>query len=114
MSRLWDTPEFWARSEADEVLRDYPGTDVVTLADTFERSRGGHEGDPGFVRDIVAELRKRGEAGVRFWPEPAELVTLEREVRATIGRAAAALKVAGSDLDDLEPTDLPGNWWQRW
>lgn len=101
MSRLWDTPEFWARSEADELLRDYPNTEVGVLAASLGRMRGDVEGDPEFARDIVAELTKRAAAGVRFWPEPAGLAALEREVRAMLG----------SPVDDDVPHEA--YWWQR-
>ncbi|UVO50134.1 hypothetical protein M0208_06230 [Sphingomonas sp. SUN019] len=74
MSRLWDTPEFWARAEADEVLRDYPDTDTRALADMFERTRSGYDGDPDLARAIVGELRRRADAGIRFWPIGPSLV----------------------------------------
>ena len=70
MSRLWDTPEFWIRSDADEVLRDCPTLTADALAERFERSSSRHY-DPQFVRDLIAELRKRGYARVRFWPDQA-------------------------------------------
>lgn len=104
MSRLWDTPEFWARSEADELLRDYPNSDARALAMSFERSSGNYDGDPAFARDIIAELRKRADAGVRFWPAPA-LGSLENEVR----DALAAAGVSPSARND----EREAFWWQR-
>lgn len=104
MSRLWDTPEFWARSEADELLRDYLNSDPRALAKSFERTGGSYDGDPEFARDIIAELHKRADAGIRFWPEP-ELASLENDVR-------CALAIAGGRLS--EPDDeRQAFWWQR-
>ena len=102
MSRLWDTPEFWARSEADEMLRDYPNTDACALADSFARTSSSYDGDPDFAREIAAELRKRADAGVRFWPEPAELERLDDEVR-----TALVPELAGHE------GERPEQWWQR-
>lgn len=102
MSRLWDTPEFWTRSEADEMLRDYPNTDVRALADSFARTSSSYDGDPDFAREIVAELRKRADAGVRFWPQPADLASIENEVR-----GALVPELAGHE------DEPPSQWWQR-
>ena len=102
MSRLWDTPEFWARSEADEMLRDYPNTAVRALADSFSRTSDNYDGDPGFAREITAELYKRAEAGVRFWPEPVGLASLDDEVRDVL-----VPELAGREG---EPRS---QWWQR-
>lgn len=102
MSRLWDTPDFWARSEADELLQDYPETDVRALARSLERGRSGYEGDPGFADDIIIELHRRADAGVRFWPDQADLAALEDEVRALLVPA-----------DDEPEEALAGYWWQR-
>jgi hypothetical protein len=102
MSRLWDTPDFWARSEAGELLRDYPDTDVRALARSLERSRSSYDGDPGFARDVVTELHERANAGIRFWPEPADLAALEEEVRALLVTIEA----------EAEDT-APAYWWQR-
>lgn len=110
MSRLWDTPEFWARSEADEMLRDFPATDVATLADTMEKSPASYDGDPIFVRNLLIELRHRAAAGVRFWPEHRGLVDIEREARAVM----TAARGVDADMRDLEEVELPSQWWQRW
>jgi hypothetical protein len=102
MSRLWDTPDFWARSEADELLQDYPETEVRALARSLERGGSNYEGDPGFARDIVVELHKRADAGVRFWPDPDEMAALENEVR-------ALLVSIDAEHDDTSTA----YWWQR-
>lgn len=70
MSRLWDTPELWARSEADEALRDMPDVEPGVMADSFERSAGSYDGELKMVALIAAELRRRAAAGIRFWPGP--------------------------------------------
>jgi hypothetical protein len=102
MSRLWDTPDFWARSEADALLRDYPETDVRMLARSLERGRGSYESDPGFADDIIIELHKRAVAGVRFWPDPDDLAALENEVRTLLG-----------SIDSGPEEAAPAYWWQR-
>jgi hypothetical protein len=68
MSRLWDTPEFWARSEADDILREMSNVAPDVLADSLEQSAANDDGDPEMVELIVADLRHRAAAGVRFWP----------------------------------------------
>lgn len=70
MSRLWDTPEFWARSETDEMLREMSDADPDALADSFECNLGSYDDDPELAVAIVGELRRRAAAGIRFWPEP--------------------------------------------
>jgi hypothetical protein len=102
MSRLWDTPDFWARSEADELLRDHPDTEVRALAESLARGRSDYGSDPGFARDIVAELHKRADAGIRFWPQVAGIEALEDELREMLGAIAA------------EEEETPQvYWWQR-
>lgn len=70
MSRLWDTPDFWARSEADEALREMPDVEPAALADSFEKSAASYDGDPQMVALIAADLRRRAAGGIRFWPAP--------------------------------------------
>ena len=70
MSRLWDTPEFWARSEADEVLREMLDAEPGSLADSLERSVASYADGPEMAVLIIAELRRRAAAGVRFWSGP--------------------------------------------
>ena len=114
MSRLWDTSEIYVRSEADELLRDYPNRDAATLADAFEQSHPTYEVDPEFAREIVVELRKRAEADVRFWPTPPDLSDIEQKVRAIFAATASSLNVVELDPDpELELADAPGYWWQR-
>jgi hypothetical protein len=106
MSRLWDTPEYWARTEADELLHDFPSTATVALARSLEQDPGRYEGDPDFTRDIVAELKKRAVAGVRFWPEIAELASIEHEVQS----ALMALPLS-DDHDDRDERSV--FWWKN-
>ncbi|WP_442678315.1 hypothetical protein ACSBM8_12340 [Sphingomonas sp. ASY06-1R] len=101
MSRLWDTPEFWVRTETDELLREYPGSDARSLATSFAETSASYDGDPAFARDIVAELHKRADAGVRLWPEPIGLASLEHEVR-------DLMTAEGGETEDGPPL-----WWQR-
>ena len=102
MSRLWDTPEFWARTEADQLLRDHPHSDVRALADSFSLVRGGYAGDPEFLRDVVTELHKRADAGVRFWTDDIDLTAIEDEVRAML------IVAEGEDS-----AEMSAYWWQR-
>lgn len=82
MSRQWDTPEFWVRQEADEMLREMWGEEVDALADSLERSAASYDGGPEMAAAIVAELRRRAGAGIRFWPDPkaAELIAADPDV----------------------------------
>ncbi len=80
MSQLWDTPAFWARSEADQLLRDYPESEPRTLALSFERNAGSYDDDPEFARDIIAELHRRADAEVRHWPGPIALTLRDGQV----------------------------------
>lgn len=105
MSRLWDTPEFWTRFEADELLRDYPDTDVGALADMFERSLGSYDGDPDLARDIIGELRRRANAGIRFWPVGLSSVQPQVDI-ALAGGGAAGRGQRRSDRSG--PYGLPG------
>ncbi|SDD66176.1 hypothetical protein SAMN05444678_11860 [Sphingomonas sp. YR710] len=114
MSRLWDTPEFWARSEADEMLRDFPATDVAALADSMEKLPDSYDGDPQFTLNLVTELRHRAVAGVRFWPEYDGLDRIEREVRAAVAGSATTALRADADDSDPEEAEVATQWWQRW
>jgi hypothetical protein len=105
MSRLWDTPEFWARNEADELLRDFPNTSVAALAASFEKSHPACESDPDFIRDIARELLRRVAEGVRFWPEVPGIVAVEREF--------CALMMGADALAAPRDGDCPEYWWQR-
>ncbi len=102
MSRLWDTPEFWARTEADELLREHPHSEVRALADSLSVARGGDADDPDFMRDVVAELYKRADAGIRFWAEHIDLAAIEEEVRAML--------LADEGEDGAKASTF---WWQR-
>lgn len=114
MSRLWDTPEFWVRSEADEMLRDYPATDVITLADYMEKSPVAGDGDPQYTLNLATELRHRAAAGVRFWPAHDGLSQIEQEVRAAVMGCAIPAWRTDADDRDSEEDEVPGQWWQRW
>lgn len=89
MSRMWDTPEYWARVEADEMLREMADCDPAALANSFERSAASYDGDPETAAAIIAELRRRAVAGVRFWTGPEAIL------------AAAAGKPADITDDDI-------------
>ncbi|WP_066697932.1 hypothetical protein [Sphingobium amiense] len=93
MSRLWDTPEYWVRSEADEMLREMEDMEPGAVADSFERTSANYDGDPEFALAVVADLRRRADAGVRFWPGP-------------LGLAADTLRAAG-DIDGLIDDEIP-------
>lgn len=89
MSRLWDTPEYWARVEADEMLREMEDSDPAELADSFERSAASYDGEPETAAAIIAELRRRAAAGIRFWTGP------------------EVIGVAASDPGDITDDDIP-------
>jgi len=68
VSRLWDTPEFSARSEADDILREMSDADPAALADSLECNIGSY--DPELAMGVVGELHRCAAAGVRFWSLP--------------------------------------------
>ena len=105
MSRLWDTPEFWVRTEVDDMLRDFTALTADTLADRLEHSRVRRYSDPAFVRQIITELRKRAYARVRFWPEPCDRTDAPTDT----DRSSDA-----ADDRQLAVTDNEGFWWQRY
>ncbi len=113
MSRLWDTPEFWVRAEADELLRDSPTLSADALADKFEKSLRQSYGDPQFVCDLVVELRKRAIAHVRFWPV---VGAADCRQEGSHGRDADFCVADGAELHEIdEPLLADGAryWWQR-
>lgn len=68
MSRLWDTPAYWARGEADEMLREMSNVAPEAVADSFERSAANYDGEPEMAVAIIAELGRRAAAGTAFGP----------------------------------------------
>jgi hypothetical protein len=98
MSRLWDTPEYWARSEADEMLREMADADPATVADAFERSAANYDGEPEMATAIIADLRRRAAAGIRFWPGPQ---AIDSGKAPEVGCAAGPIPV-GLDVTDDE------------
>lgn len=106
MSRLWDTPAYWARSEADEMLREMADMGPGAVANSFERSAANYDGDPEMATAIIAELRRRADAGVRFWPGPQPLVDQPSAITTPeeAGRGPAPLNVG---TDDLSDDDIP-------
>lgn len=58
----------WLTQEADEILLEYPRTSPADLAASFERTIASYDGDRDMAVAIIAELRRRADAGVRLWP----------------------------------------------
>ncbi|MBV9841392.1 MAG: hypothetical protein JOY99_07670 [Sphingomonadaceae bacterium] len=102
MSRLWDTAEFWARSEADEVLRDMPDAEPGALADSLERSAANYDGDPEMVTLIVTDLRRRAASGIRFWSGPL-LIAQMSDASPGAADTAGALPDVSELIDDEIP-----------
>jgi hypothetical protein len=104
MSRLWDTKEFWARSGADGLLGDYPAISPRDLAAQLTYG-AAIDGDRTYTEAVIVELRKRAEAGVRFWPDEAPA-----DVHAELQAAADY-----DERDENAPLGSPANpyWWQR-
>ena len=98
MSRLWDTPEFWARSEADEMLREMSDLNPAAVADSFERTSANYDGEPELVEMIVADLRRRAAAGTRFWTGPRSTAAEAGESELDAAMMSARVTV---DLDQL-------------
>jgi hypothetical protein len=70
MSRLWEHQEFRPKSCTDQFLEGVDG-DLGGLADSYATSADVPEDGPARRSAIVADLRRRAEQGVRFWPESA-------------------------------------------
>ena len=104
MRCLWDTPEFWARSEADEMLREMPDVEPGALANSFERSAASYDGDPEMVRLIAADLRRRAEAGTRFWPGP---LLIDATAESETSNGTYPLLVPPTSVAELIDDDIP-------
>lgn len=102
MSRLWDTNAFWARTGADQLLGRNPHAAPGLLADRLEGD-APIDGDRAYTSALVRELRKRADAGLRFWPD--------HDMPDIDGELAAAFGAEGEDA----PLGSPANpyWWQR-
>jgi hypothetical protein len=64
----WDTPDFWVRSETDEILREFDGIDICQVLESFERNTTSYDAGPEMAAMVIDELRHRAAAGLRFWP----------------------------------------------
>lgn len=104
MSRLWDTPEFWARSEADEMLLEMPDLDPEAVANSFERSSANYDGGPKLAVLIVADLRRRAAAGTRFWTGPRSTAAEAGESELDAAMMSARVAVDLDQLFDQSPT----------
>jgi hypothetical protein len=60
----------WVRRDVDLLLDDYPDTSVAALAAALERDKDSYDDGPERALEVVAEMRSRVEANVRFWPLP--------------------------------------------
>ena len=59
-----------ARREADALLEEYPHLHPMQHEAELERSQVAYDGGPELAAAVAAEMRRRAEAGVRFWPGP--------------------------------------------
>lgn len=107
MSRLWDTPQFWARQEADEMLREMWDEPVDALADSFEKSAASYDGGPDMAAAVLADLRRRVAAGVRFWPDSALPADLEPRENAPAQHAPPPAEAQPAPDEDLIDDDIP-------
>lgn len=96
MSRLWDTPDYWPRYEADEMLRELPDTEPTALADELERGAANFDDGAQMAALIVAELRRRAVAGICFWSGPQPIAT-----------SPATGQGASADIAELIDDDIP-------
>lgn len=96
MSRLGDTPDYWARYEADETLREMPDSAPAALADDLERCAAKYDDGAEMAALIVAELRRRAGAGIRFWSGPQPIAT-----------SPATGQDASVDVSELIDDDIP-------
>ena len=86
MSRLWDTPEFWAQSEPDSE---------GALADSFERAAVSDDGEREMVALIAAGLRRRSAEDIRFWPGD------------TVGLPRVHAPTVNSEVSELTDDEIP-------
>lgn len=66
-------PNLWVLAEADDIVRSFPDQPVVDLAEELERSLEAYDQGKDAGRAVVAELRARDAAGVKFWPLVSDL-----------------------------------------
>ena len=64
----WDTPDYWVRSEVDEMLWELEGIDVGQVLDSFQQTCADYDGGPDMAAAVIGELRRRATAGVPCWP----------------------------------------------
>lgn len=105
MSRLWDTNDYWARAGADQLLARNPAVPPGLLADRLEGD-APIDGDRAYTQALIRELRKRVDAGIRFWPDDDMTADLHRELATATGFDPES---------DRAPPGSPANpyWWQR-
>ena len=60
----------WVRTEVDQLLDEMPDTPVLKLAAELDAKAAVFDAGPQMAQEIASELRRRAEAGVRFWPRP--------------------------------------------
>lgn len=94
-----DVPDYWVRQEADDILLDMAKRSPAALADEFERTCANFDGGDEMAAAIVAELRRRAAAYIRFWPGPTP-VEMAADARKADG-------VAAVDFGDLSDDDIP-------
>lgn len=58
----------WIITETDDILLTYPYASPGQLADDMERKPETYDQGLDASRAVIAELRKRENSGVRFWP----------------------------------------------
>jgi hypothetical protein len=81
----------WLRIEVDALLRDYPDVSVAALASSLEGSADAYEDGPERAAELVAEMRGRVDADLRFWPAS------DRKL----------LPASSANVDPLEGDDIP-------
>lgn len=75
----WDIPDFWVRSEADEILREFDDADIEDVLESLQRNIAAYDAEPEVVAMIIDEFRRRIAAGIRIWPVVDDrLATAER------------------------------------
>jgi hypothetical protein len=74
MGLHWEPQDHWIRTEVDAMLQDFGANGVARFADEFERICTCYVGDSDIAAALVAELRRRAAAGVRYrlGPRPIE------------------------------------------
>jgi hypothetical protein len=102
MGLQWEPRDHWIRTEVDAMLQDFGANDVARFADEFERTCTRYDEEPDIAAALVAELRRRAVAGVRYWPGPRPI-----EESWSIWGPQGPLAIRSLESPPLEDDEIP-------